>query len=400
MNFLESAMIMIPSLTGMDLTLCGETPDVLSQFEKRRCFSPELQQIYTQVGLTYFFENTSKMFIYDITEALGTRLMIIPVTESWILLGPYVEEGWSASAARLLLTSVGASEAVMPLYKAYRCRLPIVQQDYALKTALLLAEHSGSTARTVKTVQMDPSGRREKLTFSDAYGNASEINQRYLMEDRFTAAVTRGDAEKAREALEGIGKASTGIKFISDRFQDHLAAFASLRTMIRLSAKQGGLSPVLIDAISQEYAQKMQHAVSKRELKLLAVELVERFCAEIRKRRDAAYSPAVLRAVDYMEVNLSKSMTTAEIAREAGLGQKSFVVRFQQETGMTAKEYMASRRCDIAARLLVDSGASVQEIAAYVGYPDNNYFSKVFKANKGVTPQNYRSAHKVPGHLS
>lgn len=399
MNFLESAMIMIPSLTGMDLTLCNKMPDVLEHFEKRHCFSPELQQIYTQAGLTIFLENASKMFIYNITEVMGTHLMIIPAAGKWLLLGPYVEDGWSARAARLLLTSVGASEAVMPLYQAYRCKLPIVQQDYAFKTALLLAEHLGGAARAVKAIQLAPGGRKDKLTFSDAYGTASEVNQRYLMEDRFIAAMIQGDVGKAREALEGIGKVSTGVKFISDSFQDHLAVCASLRTMIRLAAKQGGLSPVFIDAVSQEYAQKMQHAVSKKELELLTAELVERFCVEMRKRRNFGYSPAIQRAVDYMEVNLSRSMTTAEVARETGLGQKSFVVRFRHETGMTVKGYLASRRCDIAAGLLIDSRASIQEVAAYVGYSDNNYFSKVFKANIGLTPQAYRGIHQAPGCL-
>lgn len=397
MNFLESAMVMIPSLTGMDLTLCGETPDVLAQFEEKRCFSPELQQIYTQAGLTNFLQNASALFIYDIAEPMGTHLMLIPAAENWVLLGPYVEEGWSARAARLLLTAAGASEAAMPLYQAYRCKLPIVQQDCAFKTALLLAEHLDGAPRTVKAIRLDSRGGKDKLTFSDAYGNAAEVNQRYLMEDRFIAAIVRGDERKAREALAGVGRMSTGVKFISDSFQDQLAAMAILRTEVRLAAKWGGLSPVLIDATSQEYAQKMRHAASKRELEYLTVELVERFCAEMQKRKNSGYSPAIRRSVDYMEVNLSKAMTTAEVAREAGLGQKCFAGRFRRETGMTVKEYLARRRCDIAAQLLVDSRASIQEVAAYVGYPDNNYFSKVFRSNTGLTPQAYRSAHQAPG---
>lgn len=76
------------------------------------------------------------------------------------------------------------------------------------------------------------------------------------MEDHFIAAIIQGDAEKAREAMDGIGKMSTGVKFISDSFQDHLAASASVRTAVRLAAKRGGLSPVLIDAVSREYAPK------------------------------------------------------------------------------------------------------------------------------------------------
>ena len=34
----------------------------------------------------------------------------------------------------------------------------------------------------------------------------------------------------------------------------------------------------------------------------------------------------------------------------------------------------------------------IQEISSYVGYPDNNYFVKVFKAQYGLTPSEYRSA--------
>lgn len=400
MDFFESAMIFVPSLTGMDMTLYGGMPNVLNQFEKRRCFSPELQQIYTQEGLADFLQNASKMFIYNIVEVMGTHLIITPVKENWFLLGPFVEEGWNERTARLLLTALGASEAFMPLYQAYRCKLPIVQQDYALKTALLLAEHSGSTARTVKTIHMDQVCRGKNLTFSDAYESSSEVNQRYLLEDRFIAAIIQGNAGKAHETLNGIWKVSTDMKFISDSFQDRLAGMAVVRTMIRMAAKWGGLSPVLIDAISQEYAQKMHHTVSKAELEFLTTELVERFCSEMRKQRNSKYSPIIRQAAEYIEVNLSKSVTSTEIARAVGLGKKRFVERFRRETGMTVKEYLADRRCAIAAQLLIDSRASVQEIAAYVGYSDNNYFSKVFKATCGFSPQAYRSIHRAPRQLN
>ena len=58
------------------------------------------------------------------------------------------------------------------------------------------------------------------------------------------------------------------------------------------------------------------------------------------------------------------------------------------------KEYMAKKRCSLAAELLLDTHVSVQEIASYVGYQDNNYFSKVFKNERGVSPLEYRNNHK------
>ena len=95
--------------------------------------------------------------------------------------------------------------------------------------------------------------------------------------------------------------------------------------------------------------------------------------------REAGHSPCVRRAVDYMEANLSRRMTVAEVARAAGVDRHRLSEAFGRETGMTLKRYLARRRCEIAAELLLDGRFSVQQAAAYVGYADNNYFSKVFK---------------------
>ena len=47
-------------------------------------------------------------------------------------------------------------------------------------------------------------------------------------------------------------------------------------------------------------------------------------------------------------------------------------------------------RCERAADLLQNSQLLIQEISHYVGYEDNNYFSKIFKATMGVSPLEYR----------
>ncbi len=47
-------------------------------------------------------------------------------------------------------------------------------------------------------------------------------------------------------------------------------------------------------------------------------------------------------------------------------------------------------RCGQAARLLRETDTPIAEISAYVGYPDSNYFIKVFKKTLGMTPSEYR----------
>ena len=57
----------------------------------------------------------------------------------------------------------------------------------------------------------------------------------------------------------------------------------------------------------------------------------------------------------------------------------------------TLTAYIADLRTKKAAELLKTSMLSVAEIAMYVGYPDSNYFVKVFKKRYGMTPSAYRS---------
>jgi len=395
MDFLESSAVLVPALTGMALTLYDGISDTLSQFERQYCFSPQLQKIYTTHGLETFFHEGTDEHIYDLSESMGTRLITLKHDNLWVLLGPYVETGWSERASRLLLAKLGASEAVLPMYKAYRCMLPILIQEFAVKTAFLLTENLGGKIRTLETLRLEPEGGSSALTFSGLYTNAEEVNRRYQMEDRFIEAVGQGNAGKAHRAWKEFDRVNTGIRFLSDSMQDQLVGAAVMRTLIRMGAKLGGLSPVLIDSISQEYAQRMKHTTSKTELNSLIAEMSGCLCDRVREEKRSGWSPAIRRAADYIEVNLSKSMTTAEIARAAGEKKRDFVSCFLRETGMTIKEYLAKTRCDIAAQLLTDSEASIQDIAAYVGYSDNNYFSKVFKANLGMSPQSYRSVHKT-----
>ena len=392
MNFLESALILVPSLTGMELTVYEEDPEVLKEFERRYCFSTEIQKILTAGGLLEFFEKGKEKVVYDVVEPFQSHLILFKAAEKWILLGPYVEEGWNESAARRLLIRLRASEADISSYKSYRCRFPVSQQNYSVKIALLIAEHIDECGivRGVRRLYMDMECEKADLPFPECGEDIRMINRRYHVEEKFITAVSLGETEKARECMEEFREVCAGLRFLSDELKDQITGAAIMRTLVRMGARKAGLSPVVIDSLSQEYAQKMQRTTFAAGLKDLTEELVESVCREVQEKQKNHYSSGVRKAIDYMCIHLAKPITVKELAKEAGINQQHLVKVFCQETGMTFKQYLAKKRCEIAAELLLESRLSVQEISAYVGYEDSNYFSKVFKINKGVSPQNYR----------
>ena len=63
---------------------------------------------------------------------------------------------------------------------------------------------------------------------------------------------------------------------------------------------------------------------------------------------------------------------------------------FHRETGTKLQDYIVEVRIDRAAELLLYSSLSISDIAVYVNFPNQSYFTKLFKKVKGITPFSYR----------
>ena len=79
------------------------------------------------------------------------------------------------------------------------------------------------------------------------------------------------------------------------------------------------------------------------------------------------------------------------IAGHAGMSKYSLCKEFHKKYGVSPGKYLRELRISQACRLLMTkSDHTLQEIAQMVGYSNNNYFGKVFKAEKGISPDKYR----------
>lgn len=73
------------------------------------------------------------------------------------------------------------------------------------------------------------------------------------------------------------------------------------------------------------------------------------------------------------------------------MGRATFYKKVKEITGLGIMEYVTGKKMAIAEELLKNSNLSIADIALRVGYPDNQYFSKVFKQNFDVTPRAFRN---------
>jgi len=104
-------------------------------------------------------------------------------------------------------------------------------------------------------------------------------------------------------------------------------------------------------------------------------------------------SDPALRAVErFVAANVSRQLTLDELAKAAGTSTRTLARRAQAAVGMTPIEFVQRVRVAHASHLLETTQASVEEVAARVGYADAAAFRRVFRRHAGETPRGRRAA--------
>jgi AraC family transcriptional regulator, L-rhamnose operon transcriptional activator RhaR len=100
--------------------------------------------------------------------------------------------------------------------------------------------------------------------------------------------------------------------------------------------------------------------------------------------------PAIGRAMRLLEGDLARRWTLTDLAGELHLAPGYLVRLFKTATGLPPMAYLARLRAEYAATLLLHSDRPITAIGRAVGWPDQNYFARRFRAHYGLSATTYR----------
>ncbi len=121
---------------------------------------------------------------------------------------------------------------------------------------------------------------------------------------------------------------------------------------------------------------------------LQRIELVEKH----RSRQDTLH-PALKRAVRFLNRHCTRDMEVSELADVAMVSGSYLTSLFAETFECGPLQYQQHLRLEYAARLLTNRSLSVKEIAFQCGYGDANYFARLFRRRKGMSPSAWRATH-------
>ena len=95
-------------------------------------------------------------------------------------------------------------------------------------------------------------------------------------------------------------------------------------------------------------------------------------------------------AVLYIENRFDESVTLPDIAKAAGINHTTLTALMKEELGLTAIEYLMKYRITVAEKQLEFTSVPIKDIANMTGFKTVQHFSRVFKAQTGETPAEFR----------
>lgn len=113
----------------------------------------------------------------------------------------------------------------------------------------------------------------------------------------------------------------------------------------------------------------------------------------IRRRAMAScqnIDPRIRVLVDYLTLYPEKNITQKEMSLMCGVSETTLRRLFKEQTGKTIHHFVRDTKMIYAVKLLVTTNDAISEIGYQLGYDSPSHFTKSFRENYGISPQNYR----------
>ena len=140
----------------------------------------------------------------------------------------------------------------------------------------------------------------------------------------------------------------------------------------------------------RDYLPKVMQAADAEELWDWFSERIVFSATSISEKKTESTSDVVEASKAYIEANYTKNITLDDLSMAVNISSYYLSRIFKETTGENFIDYLTKLRIERAKELLATTQYSMKEIGSMSGYPDPNYFSKIFKKSVGMTPTEYR----------
>lgn len=191
------------------------------------------------------------------------------------------------------------------------------------------------------------------------------------------------------------GQVATTHWYYFDQFESHYPAvqlkrerFITKSGNIYCTGSVNSVRDVMLHIIQQHYDETVANLVSSHFTHELKLSYTTTFL------NTPGYhfhdDELIISIQEYLHRGFNTDIAMLKLGELFDLSQRSLNRRFKKATGLSPVQYLQQIRLDKAKELLKTTNLSISEVADRVGYPDNAYFSALFKRMVSLSPGEYR----------
>lgn len=357
---------------------------------------------------TFFFSKIATslkpnvLYKYTDTFKRNYRFFLLPNNKPLTLfcLGPFLSERVSEEEVLELCEINGFSPRTIRSFNEYYYSLPVLSENSHLLIMLYCFCETiwDTNALTILDFSKENSAVYQPFSKSvlnptpnESMVDEKTIEHRYALENQLLHAVSLGQSHLISNLFASSFSTSVIEQRSSNPLQNAKNYSIIMNTLLRKGAEHGGVHPKYINQISSDYAHKIENLTSWSSAISLMGEMFSSYCRLVRKHKTKNYPLIVQKTILAIDEDLSRPLSTKNIAEEVGVSLGYLSGVFKKATGQTVTDYILTRRMEYAEYLLSTSRLQIQTIATHCGIIDTQYFSKLFKKYKGVSPIQFRN---------
>jgi len=210
----------------------------------------------------------------------------------------------------------------------------------------------------------------------------------YEQEKEIVAKIRLGDRIGAKEILHRL-LAILLTQYLED-FELLKISILELLIILTRAGVEAGTTIEEVLGMRYRFITESAGIKDQENLCIWIVQVLEKLMDGIYETRHAKNYQRLKRAMDFIETHYDETLTVEQIAREVYLSASRLSHIIKGELGVTLGNYISKVRIDKAKDLLRERELPISQIALEVGFPDQSYFTKVFKKIEKCTPKIFR----------
>lgn len=319
--------------------------------------------------------------------------------DGFLYMGPMFHQRLTPSRRRQMYRAYGIEGDDMPTQRVFT--LPEIRNMVLLTNSMLenVSLENEELLQLNRIVNEDAHRvRQEQTQFilkEEEQNDEASYRHGYGEERLLMEAIREGRAKEAVSLAESMDADSGRLSEDYLRHRRNLALIGI--ALCARAAIEGGISPETAYRVSGYYILKCDVTQDPAYMLHYRNRAIEELAGRVHEIKSKSVgSTHVARARDYIKKHYRESIRLEDIASALGISPSYLSRLYRKETGMCLQDAIAEVRVQRAAELLLYSRLTLAEIAVYVHFPNQSYFTKIFKKNMGITPLAYRSQNTTP----